>query len=117
LLRALVHVDAHDFTDDVAAHFVGNDANNQQSAEGVLLSVMDRMENNNLPAFGLRRALTGHVDIPREGEIDSLIEAEKLFAPAEPKTAAKKPSANAAKKTANPKAKSAKKKSSKRVAA
>lgn len=45
-----------------------------------------------LPAFALRLALTGHVDIPREGEIDHLIESEKLFNPAQPKTAAKKTS-------------------------
>ena len=37
LLRALIQVDAYDFTDDVAAHFVGDDENNQQDAEEVLL--------------------------------------------------------------------------------
>jgi ParB family transcriptional regulator, chromosome partitioning protein len=116
-LRALINIDAYDFTDDVAAHFVGDDENNQQSAEEVLLSVMDGMEDDKLPAFALRLALTGHVDIPREGETDHLSEAEKLFAPAQAKTASKKPSANAAKKQVNAKAKSAKKKSSKRVAA
>jgi ParB family chromosome partitioning protein len=116
-LRALINIDAYDFTDDVAAHFVGDDENNQQSAEEVLLSVMDGMEDDKLPAFALRLALTGHVDIPSEGETDHLIEAEKLFAPAQPKTATKKPSASAAKKHANPKAKSGKKQSSKRVAA
>src|SRR4051794_14857743 len=82
LLRALIHIDSYDFTDDVAAHFVGDDENNQQSAEEVLLSVIDRMEDDKLPEFALRLALTGHVDIPREGEIDHLIEAETLFAPA-----------------------------------
>jgi ParB family chromosome partitioning protein len=116
-LRALINIDAYDFTDDVAAHFVGDDENNQQSAEEVLLSVVDGMEDDKLPAFALRLALTGHVDIPREGETDHLMEAEKLFAPAQPKTATKKPSASAAKKDGSPKAKPAKKKSSKRVAA
>jgi ParB family chromosome partitioning protein len=116
-LRALINIDAYDFTDDVAAHFVGDDENNQQSAEEVLLSVLDGMEDDKLPAFALRLALTGHVDIPSEGETDHLIAAEKLFAPAPPKTASKKPSAAAAKKQANAKTKSAKKKSSKRVAA
>jgi hypothetical protein len=101
----------------VAAHFVGDDENNQQSAEEVLLSVVDGMEDDKLPTFALRLALTGHVDVPTEGETDHLIEAEKLFAPAQPKTPTKKPSASAGKKHANPKAKSAKKKSSKRVAA
>ncbi|UWZ85142.1 ParB/RepB/Spo0J family partition protein [Occallatibacter riparius] len=117
VLRALINIDAYDFTDDVAAHFVGDDENNQQSAEEVLLSVVDGMEDDKLPAFALRLSLTGHVDIPSEGETDHLIEAEKLFAPAQPKTATKKPSANATKKKANAKTKSAKKKSSKRVAA
>jgi ParB family transcriptional regulator, chromosome partitioning protein len=116
LLRALINIDAYAFTDEVAAHFVGDDENNQQSAEEVLLSVMDGMEDGKLPAFALRLALTGHVDIPREGEMDHLIEAEKLFAPAQPK-AEKKPSAKAVKKPANAKVKSAKKKSSERVAA
>ena len=116
-LRALINIDAYDFVDDVAAHFVGDDENNQQSAEEVLLSAMDGMEDDNLPAFALRLALTGHVEIPREGETDHLIEAEKLFAPAQHKSATKKLSTNAAKKQANAKTKSAKTKSSKRVAA
>lgn len=112
LLRALINIDACDFIDDVAAHFVGDDDNNQQSAEEALLTVMDGMEDNKLPAFALRLALTGHVDIPREAEIDHLIEAEKLFAPAQPK-AAKKPSAKAVMKPASVKTKSAKKKAGK----
>ncbi len=117
LLRALIDIDSYDFTDDVAAHFFGDDENNQQSAEEVLLFVMEAMEDDKLPAFALRLALTGHVDIPREGEIDHLIEAEKLFAPAKPKTAAKKPTTKAFKKPANAKVRSAKKKAGKKVAA
>lgn len=74
------------------------------------------MDDGMLPAFALRLALTGHVDIPREGEIDPLIEAEKLFAPAQPK-ADKKPSAKAMQKPANAKAKTTKKKAGKKVAA
>ncbi len=38
LLRALVHIDPYQFTDDVAAYFV-TDENNQQTAEEVLTSV------------------------------------------------------------------------------
>jgi ParB family transcriptional regulator, chromosome partitioning protein len=117
LLRAFINIDAYDFTDEVAAHFVGDDENNQQSAEEVLLSVMNGMEDYNLPAFPLRLDLTGWVDIPSEGETDHLIEAEKSFATALPKTATKKPSASGAKKQASAKARSAKKKFSKRVAA
>lgn len=115
LLRALI--DSCYFTDDVAAHFVGDDESNQQSAEEVLLSVMDGMEDDKLPAFALRLAFTGHVDLPREGEIDHLIEAEKLLAPAQPKTAVKKPTIKALKNRANAKPKSAKKRDGKRVTA
>src|SRR5258708_1990320 len=96
---------------------VDQDVVHQQSAEEVLLSVMDGVEDDKLPAFALRLALTGHVDIPREGETDHLIEGEKLFAPGQPKTAAKQRTTKALKKPANAKAKSAKKRSSKRVAA
>jgi ParB family transcriptional regulator, chromosome partitioning protein len=117
LLRALIHIDSNEFADDVAAHFVGDDENNQQSADEVLLTVIDGLEDGKLPAFALRLALTSHVDIPREGETDHLIEAEKLIAPAQPKMAVKKPTTKALKKPANAKTKSAKKKSSKRVAA
>jgi len=35
--RALINIDAHDFTDDVAAHIVADEENNQQRAEEVLL--------------------------------------------------------------------------------
>ena len=69
---------------------------------------MDGMEAEKLPAFALQMALTGCVGIPRVGEINHLMVAEKLFVPVQPK---------AAKKPANSKAKSAKKKSNKSVAA
>jgi ParB family chromosome partitioning protein len=48
LLRALVTIDAYGYTDDVATHYVGNDENEQQSAEEVLLSVADRLEDEHL---------------------------------------------------------------------
>ena len=115
-LRGLIDVDAYDFTDEVAAHFIGDDESNQQSADEVLLSVMDGMEDGKLPAFALRLVLTGHVDIPREGEVDHLIEAEKLFAAAQTQ-AAKKPGPKAVKKSANAREKSTTKKARKRAAA
>jgi ParB family chromosome partitioning protein len=46
LLRALVHIDAYQFTDDVAAYFV-TDENNQQTAEEVLTSVVDSRVDSN----------------------------------------------------------------------
>jgi ParB family chromosome partitioning protein len=118
LLRALISIDAYDFTDDDAAHFVGDDENNQQSAEDVLLSVIDGLEDGKLPAFVLRLALTGHVDIPRNDETDYLVEAEKLFAPVQPKRdKAKQSTTKPAKKPTPTKAKASKKKVTKKLAA
>ena len=120
LLRALVHIDPYQFTDDVAAYFV-TDENNQQTAEEVLTSIVDGLEDEKLTSFALRLVLTTHAGIPRENEIDSLTEAEQVFAPPEPKKpAAKKKVATkkAAKKPTPVKTKSAKKKSTtKQVAA
>ena len=101
----------------MAAHFVGDDENNQQGAEEVLISVIDQLDDEKLPGFALRLALTGHVDVPREGEIDHLEEAEKLLAPVQPKAAPKKTTAKAVRKPAKAKSKSAKKKAGKKVAA
>lgn len=118
LLRAFIHIDAYDFADEIAAHYVGDDENNQQSADEVLLTVLDGIEDEKLPAFALRLALMGHVDIPRDGEIDHLIEAEKEFVPVQlkqvkaPKFPAKSP-----KRVAANKAKTAKKKPTKRIEA
>jgi ParB family transcriptional regulator, chromosome partitioning protein len=117
LLRALVHTDPYDFIDGVAAHFVGDDETNPQGGEEVLLSVIDGLDDEKLPGFALRLALTGHVDVPGDGEIDYLTEAEKLLIPVQPKAAPKKATAKAVKKPANAKAKSAKKKAGKKVAA
>jgi ParB family transcriptional regulator, chromosome partitioning protein len=55
-----------------------------------LLSAIDDLEDNKLTGFALRLALTGHIDIPREGEFDFLAEAEAVFAPPQPKNAASK---------------------------
>jgi ParB family chromosome partitioning protein len=120
LLRALVHIDPYQFTDDVAAYFV-TDENTQQTAEEVLTSVLDGLEDEKLTGFALRLVLTTHAGIPRENEIDSLIEAEQVFAPLQPKKLeAKKKVATkkAAKKPTPVKTKSAKKKTTtKRLAA
>jgi hypothetical protein len=117
LLRALIHIDPYDFIDEVAAHFVGDDENSQQGAEEILLSVIDGLDDENLPGFALRLALTGHVEVPRDGEIDHLTEAERLLIPVQPKAAPKKSSAKAVRKPASAKAKSAKKQTGKKVAA
>ena len=120
LLRALIHINPYQFTDDVAAYFV-TDENNQQTAEEVLTSIVDGLEDEKLTSFALRLVLTTHAGIPRENEIDSLIEAEQVFAPPEPeKPAAKKKvgTKKAAKKPTPVKTNSAKKKrTTKRLAA
>ena len=64
LIRALIHIDSYHFAYDVAAHFVKDDENNQQTGEEVLLSVVDGLEDDKLSGFALRLALTGHADIP-----------------------------------------------------
>jgi hypothetical protein len=118
LFSALIHMDAYEFAEDVAAQFVGDDENNQQSAEEVLLSVIDGLEDEKLPAFALRLAFTSHVDIPRESEIDHLIEAEKLFVPVQPKQVkAKTTSTKSAKKPIATKSRAGKKKATKKLAA
>ena len=120
LLRALVHIDPYQFTDDVAAYFV-TDENNQQTAEEVLTSIVDGLEDEKLTGFALRLVLTTHAGIPRENEIDFLTEAEQVFAPPEPKKPAAKKKVGtkkAAKKPTPARTKPAKKKSTtKQVAA
>ena len=92
LLRALVNLDPYTFAGDLAEEIAGVNENEQRTAEEVLLSAIDGLEGNKLTGFALRLALTGHVAIPRVGEVDVLAEAEAAFAPSQPKsTANKKP--------------------------
>ena len=90
LLRALVNLDPYTFTDDLAEQIAGEDENEQRTAEEVLLSAIDSLQDDKLTGFALRLALTGHIDIPREGEFDFLAEAEAVFASPQPKNAASK---------------------------
>jgi ParB family transcriptional regulator, chromosome partitioning protein len=115
LIRALIHIDSYHFADDVAAHLVRDDEDNQQPGEEVLLSVVDGLEDDKLSGFALRLALTGHADIPRENEIDHLAEAEAVFAQPQPKKVKAKKATT--KKTAPIKTKTAKKKTAKKLAA
>ena len=112
-VRALVNLDPYTFADDVAEHFAAQDADNDRSAEEILLRAVDGLPDNKLTGFALRLVLTGNIPIPAEGEVDSLSEAETAFVPAKPKkTAAKAAKAStpikAAKKAA-PKRSTAKK--------
>ena len=89
-LRALINLDPYDFAEDVAAYFVGNDENNQQTPEEVLASTLASLPDEKLTGFALRLALTGHTDVPRESDFDFLAEAESVFAPTQPKRSAAK---------------------------
>ena len=95
-LSALINLDPYDVAEDVAAYYVGSDENNQQTPEEVLSFTIARLPDEKLTGFALRLVLTGHTDIPREGDNDFLAEAEAVFSlPPQPKKkpAAKKPQA------------------------
>jgi ParB family chromosome partitioning protein len=89
-LRALVNLAPYTFADDVAEHFAAEDENNDKSAEEILLATVDGLTDDKLTGFALRLVLTGNIPIPREGEVDSLTEAETAFVPAKPKKTATK---------------------------
>ena len=95
-LRALINLNPYDFAEDVAAYFVGDNENNQQTPEDVLASTLASLPDEKLTGFALRLALTGHTDIPRESDFDFLAEAESVFVPHQPK---KKPAAKKAQAT------------------
>jgi ParB family chromosome partitioning protein len=92
-LRALIHLDPHTLIEDLAAHFNGDDENDQRCAEEVLLDTIGALADDQLTGFALRLALTGHTGLPPEGVIDFLAEAEaSLIIPKPRKPAiAKKP--------------------------
>jgi len=54
------------------------------------LAAIDSLEDEKLTGFALRLALTSHVAIPREGEVDFLAEAEAVFLEPQPKKAGSK---------------------------
>ena len=81
-LHVLITIDPYTFADDVAEHFVGDDENNHQTAEEILLFTLHALADEKLTGFGLRLVLTGRTDIPSEGEFDLLAEAEAAFVPA-----------------------------------
>jgi ParB family transcriptional regulator, chromosome partitioning protein len=84
-LRALVNLDTYTFADDLAEHFAAEDENNDKSAEEILLATLDGLTDDKLTGFALRLVLTRNITIPREGEVDSLTEAETAFVPSKPK--------------------------------
>ena len=57
LLRAFITCDLYGQSDLVATHYAGEDDENNQSSEEILLSVADRLEEAQIPDFLLRLAL------------------------------------------------------------
>ncbi len=87
LLRAIVNLDPYTFADDLAEDIAADDENEKRSAEEVLLATIDATADDKLTRFALRLALSGHIGIPRENELDFLAEAEAAFAPQRQKKA------------------------------
>jgi ParB family chromosome partitioning protein len=110
LLAALVNLNP-DFVDDVAALIVGDDENNQQTADEVLASTIAAIRDEKLPGLTLRLLLTAYTAIPREGAVDYLAEAEAAFAVKQARTASK------SKKSAPDRTSSARKSASKKKVA
>ena len=81
LLRAMVNLDPYTFADNLTVDVDGDDENDRRSAEEVLLSTIDSTADDKLTCFAIRLALSGHVGIPRDNELDFLWEAEAVFAP------------------------------------
>jgi ParB-like chromosome segregation protein Spo0J len=74
---------------DVAALIVGDEENNQQTADEVLASAIAALPNDKLAGFALRLVLTAYTAIPRDGAVDYLAEVESAFALTQSKTARK----------------------------
>jgi ParB family chromosome partitioning protein len=94
VLSALIHLDPYMF-EDIAEEQVGEDENNQQTAEEILASLLASLPDDKLTGFALRLVLTSHASIPREGEFDFLADAEAAFVPPSPKKSSKAKKTNA----------------------
>jgi ParB family chromosome partitioning protein len=94
-LSALIHLDPYMF-EDIAEQQIGDDENNQQSAEEILSVLLASIPDDKLTGFALRLVLTSHASIPRQGEFDYLTDAEAAFLPPPPKKSSKPKKAKAA---------------------
>jgi ParB family chromosome partitioning protein len=90
-LSALINLDPYDFAEDVAAFYAGDDENNQQTPEEILLSTLTNLPDEKLTQFALRLVLTGHTDTPREKDFDYLAQAAAVFDSPMPKASKVKP--------------------------
>jgi ParB family transcriptional regulator, chromosome partitioning protein len=90
-LRLLISLDPYTFTDDVAETFVIEHDDSHKTSEEILMAALVDVPDDKLTSFALRLVLTQHSPIPREAEIDLLLEAEAIFTPTKPnKTGSKK---------------------------
>ncbi|HTV10207.1 MAG TPA: ParB/RepB/Spo0J family partition protein [Candidatus Aquilonibacter sp.] len=116
-LSALINLDPYDFAEDVAAFYAGDDENNQQTPEEILLSTLTNLPDEKLTQFALRLVLTGHTDTPRENDFDYLAQAASVFTPPKPKAAKATAHAKAKPTIVKPARATAKKKATKKKAA
>ena len=100
-LHALIHLDPYTFTDEVAEHFAAEESDHDKTSEEILTAAVDALNDDKLTGFALRLVLTGKLPIPREGEVDSLTEAEAAFVPAKPKKTATRKEKESAQSKAN----------------
>jgi ParB family chromosome partitioning protein len=109
LLTALVNLNP-EFIEGLASEIVGDDENNQQTADDVLASTIAALPDDKLAGFAIRLVFTEYAAIPREGEIDVLAEAEATFATPQPNKATTPKKAETQTVTTAAKKKAAKKK-------
>jgi ParB family chromosome partitioning protein len=112
-LRALLCLDLETLIDDLAAHYAGDNEDDQRYSEEVLLTTIDGLADDQLTGFALRLALTGHMGlVPREGDIDFLAEVEAALVlpkPREPAATGKTKTQTGVAPATTPKKKAAKK--------
>jgi len=108
-LDALINLSL-DFAQDVAADIIGDDENDQRSAEEILVTTAAGLPDDKLIGFAVRLVLTAHAAaLPREGEIDFLAAAAAVFTPPQPKKISKPKKAKTALVKVTPKKNAAKK--------
>jgi len=83
-LRLVIQLD-YSFLEDVATHFANGDENIQQFDEEIVLGALDGTADEKLTGLALRLVLSDHFAIPQEGQSDLLGDAERVFAPKQPK--------------------------------
>ncbi|ADW70131.1 ParB/RepB/Spo0J family partition protein [Granulicella tundricola] len=93
-LRLIVENMAYQLHEEVAHHFASGEEDTEQGDDEVVLAALANTADDKLISFALRLVLADNLEIPREGQNDTLSEAEALFAPkpAKPKKTPSSPS-------------------------